>query len=203
MTLETVGNPEAILEQALAALNPGQWLTNLAPSDALLAAFNSLPAPIYVTDKEGVVIYFNTPCIAFAGRRPVPGRDRWCVTWKLYTDDGQFMPHDQCPMAVAIIERRRVRDLTAIAERPDGTRVRFMPYPTPLFDKGGEFCGAVNMLIDITDHRQASLLRAQATRCRWLSSQINDETTRQALFRLALDYESKADSLEEVTLRQN
>jgi hypothetical protein len=32
---------------------------------------------------------------------------------------------------------------------------------------------------------------------------MNDETTQRALFRLALDYESKADALEEVTLRQN
>jgi len=202
LTLE-IGNPEAILEQALASLNRSDWLSNPAPSDALFAVLDSLQAPIYVTNRQGVVIYFNTPCIAFAGRRPVPGKDRWCVTWKLYTDDGQFMPHDQCPMAIAIIQRRRVRDLTAVAERPDGTRVRFMPYPTPLFDQDGEFCGAVNMLIDITDHRQASLLRAQAMRCRRLSLQMNDETTQQALFRLALDYESKADALEEVALRQN
>lgn len=198
MSMESL-NPEVILEQALASLNHAE----AASSERLFAALDSLPAPIYVTDKDGVVIYFNPPCIGFAGRKPVPGKDRWCVTWKLFTDDGQFMPHDQCPMAVAVIERRRVRGLTAVAERPDGTRVRFMPYPTPLFDRNGEFRGAVNMLIDVTDARQASLLRAQALRCRTLSYQVNDETTQQALNRLALDYEARADALEQFAKGRN
>lgn len=189
-------NPEVILEQALGSLQQG--LADGPPSSSLLTALDSLPAPIYLTDKEGVVTYFNPPCIGFAGRKPVPGKDRWCVTWKLYTDDGQFMPHDQCPMAVAVIERRRVRGLTAVAERPDGTRVRFMPYPTPLFNDAGQFCGAVNMLIDITDARQASLLRAQAAKCRRLSFETSDEATQQALNRLALDYDAKADLLEDL-----
>ena len=188
-------SPEATLEQALATLDRSLWSEG-APSPSLLAALDSLPAPIYVTDKDGVVIYFNEPCIGFAGRKPVPGKDRWCVTWKLYTDDGQFMPHDQCPMAIAILERRRVRGLTAFAERPDGTRVRFMPYPTPLFDAAGAFAGAVNMLIDVSDNRQASLLRAQAVRCRRLAAMMNDETTQQALNRLALDYDAKAEAME-------
>lgn len=190
-------HPEAILEQALGLLNRVDWEREpTPPANVFLTALDQLPAPIYVTDKDGVVIYFNPPCTGFAGRKPVPGKDRWCVTWKLYTDDGQFMPHNECPMAVAILEQRNVRGLTALAERPDGTRVRFMPYPTPLFDKSGMFCGAVNMLIDITDRRQAMLLREQAARCRRLSVQIGDDTARQALVRLALDYEAKAGTLD-------
>lgn len=61
-------------------------------------------------------------------------QDRWCVTWKLFTNEGRPLPHDQCPMATAIRERRSIRGLTAIAERPDGRRVNFRPYRTPLFD---------------------------------------------------------------------
>ena len=44
---------------------------------------------------------------------------------------GEFLPHDQCPMATALKEGRPIRGLTAVAKRPDGTRVVFMPYPTP------------------------------------------------------------------------
>ena len=40
-------------------------------------------------------------------------------------------------MATAIKEKRVVRGMEAIAERPDGTRVPFEPYPTPLFDASG------------------------------------------------------------------
>jgi len=41
------------------------------------------------------------------------------------------------------------------AERPDGTRIPFLPYPTPLFDASGALIGAVNMLVDITERREA------------------------------------------------
>jgi PAS domain S-box-containing protein len=45
--------------------------------------------------------------------------------------------------------------MEAIAERPDGTRVPFEPYPTLLFNASGDLIGAVNMLIDITDRKHA------------------------------------------------
>jgi PAS domain S-box-containing protein len=162
----------------------------------LYAALEELPAPIYVTDAEGIVVYFNAPCIEFAGRAPVIGEDRWCVTWKLYTERGEFLPHDRCPMADAIIQKRPIRNVIALAERPDGTRVEFMPFPTPFFDDDGNIRGAVNVLIDITDHRQAALLRAQAQRCARLSESMLEGDVKDTLIRLARDYEAKARSLE-------
>lgn len=69
---------------------------------------DTLPVPIYVTNSEGVITYFNRACIAFAGRTPHLGQDSWCITWKLFTAAGEFLPHDQCPMAVAIREKRAV-----------------------------------------------------------------------------------------------
>src|SRR5262249_15327327 len=38
---------------------------------------------------------------------------------------------------------------------PDGTRVPFIPYPTPLFDASGTLTGAVNMLVDIRERKRA------------------------------------------------
>jgi PAS domain-containing protein len=111
-----------------------------------------LPLAIYVTDADGFISYFNPTCIDFAGRQPAVGRDRWCVSWKLYTDQGQFLPHDQCPMAVAIKTRQAVRGITAIAERPNGSRVSFLPFPTPVIDRNDELLGAVNILVMIADH---------------------------------------------------
>ena len=40
-------------------------------------------------------------------------------------------------------------DQVAVAERPDGTRVHFMPFPTPLHDTEDQLVGAVNVLIDL------------------------------------------------------
>ena len=58
-------------------------------------------------------------------------------------------------MALTLKERRPIRGMEAVAERPDGTRVPFIPYPTPLFDASGTLIGAVNMLVDITDRHEA------------------------------------------------
>jgi len=118
----------------------------------LLAA---IPAAIYTTDAQGRVTYFNDKAVELAGRVPVIGSDEWCVTWKLYWPDGTPLPHDQCPMAIALKEGRAIRDAEAVAERPDGTRVPFIPYPTPLRDAKGRITGAINMLVDISERKQA------------------------------------------------
>ena len=128
---------------------------------------DKLAAPIYLTDREGTLTYFNNACVGLAGRTPRVGTDKWCVTWKIYTTDGDYLPHDACPMAIAIRERRSIRGVEAIAERPDGTRINFMPYPTPLFDEGGNLAGAVNLLWDVTAKRRPecrTIVRVRASR---------------------------------------
>ena len=116
---------------------------------------DSLPAAVYVTDAAGLITYYNEAAAALWGRRPELGKDHWCGSWKLYWPDGRALPHDQCPMAIALREKRPVRGIEAVAERPDGVRVPFIPYPTPLYDLSGELVGAVNMLVDITDRKRA------------------------------------------------
>ena len=71
------------------------------------------------------------------------------------------MPHDECPMAIALKEGRIIRGAEAIAERPDGTRIWFTPYPTPLFDDAGNITGGINMLVDITERKQAEVAKAR------------------------------------------
>jgi PAS domain S-box-containing protein len=114
----------------------------------------ALPAAVYTTDAKGRICFYNKAAVAMAGRTPEPG-DEWCVTWRLYQLDGTPLPHDECPMAIALKENRAIRGVEAIAERPDGTRVPFIPYPTPLRDAEGNLIGAINMLVDITERKQA------------------------------------------------
>jgi len=178
---------EALLQTAMTALAGGEGLAG---------ALDALPAPIYVTDPEGLVTYFNTACVDFAGRTPAVGKDRWCVSWKLYTSEGVPLPHEACPMAEAIRGRKPVRGATAIAERPDGVRVTFMPLPTPLFDADGALAGAVNILIDVTEYRQVAELRDEARRCRRLAAGVTDKATIRTLKQMADEYEAKAQELE-------
>ncbi len=115
----------------------------------------ALPAAIYTTDAQGRITFYNKAAAELAGREPKIGSDEWCVTWRLFLPDGTPLPHDQCPMAIALRENRPVRGSEAVAERPDGTRVPFLPFPTPIQDQSGKLVGAVNMLVDISDRKGA------------------------------------------------
>ena len=52
-------------------------------------------------------------------------------------------------------EGRPIHGAEAAAERPDGTRVPFLAFPTPLRDRSGALTGAVNTLIDITERKRS------------------------------------------------
>jgi PAS domain S-box-containing protein len=117
--------------------------------------FAAIPAAIYTTDAEGRITYFNEAAVELAGRRPAIGIDKWCVTDTLYWPDGRAMAPEDNPLAVSLREGRPIRNAEAVAERPDGTRVPFIPYPTPLRDADGEIVGAIAMLVDISERKQA------------------------------------------------
>lgn len=182
--MTNITRAEALLDEVLGALSGDAWAVTL----------DRLDAPAYLTDKDGHVTYWNRACVVFAGREPKLGQDRWCVTWKIYTTSGDLLPHNACPMAVAIKQQRAVRNAVAIAERPDGSRRAFMPYPTPLFDEQGGLKGAVNLLIDVTDEQGPSL-RAQADRCRRLAKSVTDSKASRVLDDMAIGYERTAASL--------
>ena len=117
----------------------------------------ALPAAIYTTDAAGRITFYNEAAAELWGCHPELGKSEFCGSWKLYWPDGRPMPHGQCPMAIALKERREIRGMEAVAERPDGSFVHFVPYPTPLYDASGTLIGAVNMLIDISDRKRADM----------------------------------------------
>ncbi len=119
----------------------------------------ALPGAIYTTDAAGRITFFNEAAATLWGCRPELGRSEFCGSWKLYWPDGTSLPHDECPMALTLKAGKPVRGTTAVAERPDGSRVTFIPYPTPLFDDAGTLIGGVNMLVDITETNRADIAR--------------------------------------------
>jgi PAS domain S-box-containing protein len=132
----------------------GQPTDDVAGLEAIL---QSLPAAIYTTDPEGRITFYNEAAAELWGVRPEIHRSQFCGSWKLYWPDGTPLPHDQCPMAIALKQRRAINGQEAAAERPDGTRIPFLAYPTPLFDEVGELAGAVNMLVNISGRKSAEL----------------------------------------------
>ena len=176
---------QQLLDTALDALRNGEnWKSVL----------DELPMPVYTTDADGAVTYWNQSCADFVGREPRLGEERWCVTGQLYTMSGEPLPHDECPMARALQEKREIRNEIVIAERPDGQRVACRPYPTPYFDSDGNLEGAVNLLVDVT-HEQADALADQAARCRRLSRATHDEQASEILAHMARGFASTAAAL--------
>jgi PAS domain S-box-containing protein len=124
------------------------------------ALLEALPVAVYTTDSEGRITFYNDAAAELWGHRPQLG-SYWCGSWRLYWPDGRPLPHDECPMAVALKEGRPVRGIDAIAERPDGSRVRFLPFPTPLRDETGKLVGAINLLMDVSEQHEVSLQSAR------------------------------------------
>src|SRR4051812_17361627 len=127
----------------------------------------ALGVAVYTTDADGRITFFNDAAAELWGRRPEIGEE-WCGSFRLFWSDGSPMQHVECPMAIALRDDREVRGYEAIAERPDGSRVSFVPYPTPLHDASGALVGAVNVLVDVTQRRHAE----EALR---LSDAVKDE----------------------------
>jgi PAS domain S-box-containing protein len=146
----------------------------------------ALPAAVYTTDAAGHITFYNEAAAQLWGQHPELGKSEFCGSWKLYWPDGTPLPHDECPMAVALREKRPVRGMEAIAERPDGTRVPFIPFPTPLFDAAGTLIGAVNALVDITERHEADK-RIRESEARYRSIAAIVESSGDAILSKNLD----------------
>ena len=67
----------------------------------------------------------------------------------------------------------------------------FVPFPTPVFDAEGNFAGAVNLRMDVTEHRKPEYLRSQPERCRRLARTMTDSGTVETLL-MSVKYDEQA-----------
>lgn len=119
----------------------------------------SLPIGVYTCDAEGRIQMYNQAAVRMWGREPTAA-DRWAGWHRFYRPDGTLMAAEDGPMAVAMREGRAAEDRELIVERPDGTRRYVLAHPVPIVDEHGKVSGAVNMLVDITERKQAEETRA-------------------------------------------
>lgn len=113
-----------------------------------------LPAAIYTCTADGYIQQYNKAAADLWGREPEVGRDLWCGSFRIFHTDGSPMQLDECPMALTLKEGRPILGAEIIVERPDGGRRHVLPHPRPIFNDEGRMVGAVNMLVDITEHKQ-------------------------------------------------
>lgn len=135
----------------------GAGLMHSARPDDLANLIELLPAAVYTIDELGRIEHYNKAAVELWGRVPDRADEKWCGSWRLYHVDGRPMPHDECPMARAFQTGMPMHGEEAVAERPDGSRITFIAYPTPRFDTCGNVAGAINMLVDITERKTAEM----------------------------------------------
>ena len=102
----------------------------------------------------GFVNLYNKAAVKLWGREPELGKDLWCGSYEMYTLEGELLPHEECPMAPALREKRALT-AEAYVKRPDGTLRHVIANPQPIFDSAGNLTGALNVVIDITDRKEA------------------------------------------------
>jgi PAS domain S-box-containing protein len=124
---------------------------------------DTLPVAAYTCDAEGLITYFNERTVEAWGRRPKLNAsvERFCGSYRLYSSDGAQIPHGQCWMALAIKENKVYEGREIVIERPDGSRLTVLAHVNPFYNEEGKLLGAVNIVVDITDHKQAEAVMAQ------------------------------------------
>lgn len=114
-----------------------------------------LPMPVFITDTEGCLTYFNPAAVQFSERKPELGSDQWPGNWKFCYRNGKPMPHEKDPVAGILKEGGSINGEEVIAERPGGRRIWFEVYSSPLHDEQEKVIGGIHLLIDVTERKQA------------------------------------------------
>lgn len=124
---------------------------------------DTLPVAVYTCDADGLITYFNERAVEVWGRAPKLNDpvERFCGSYRLYSSDGALIPHDKCWMAHAIKENKVYEGREIVIERPDGSRLTVLAHANPFYSEAGKLLGAVNMLVDIADRKQAEAAMAQ------------------------------------------
>lgn len=116
----------------------------LADQDAI----DSIAVGIYVIELDGTLIICNKAAIAAWGRTPeLGGSEKYCGAHILRYPSGEIMPHEHAPPRVTILNGATVRNVDAICEQPDGTRLLALANIFPIRDVNtNNVIGAVNII---------------------------------------------------------
>jgi PAS domain S-box-containing protein len=115
-----------------------------------------MPFAIYTVDENGLVNLYNKAASDLWGLQPEIGKSAWCGSYEMYSLDGEFLPKDESPMAAALREKLAITE-EVFVKRPDDSLRHVIMSPQPVYDMHGAVTGALNVIIDITDRKEAEL----------------------------------------------
>lgn len=115
---------------------------------------DKMPVGVYTTDAEGYIDYFNQASVVAWGRTPEISKEQWCGSHKIIDDEGNIIPHEQCPMAYAIKNNVALSNIEGTLIRPNGEKRIFLVSASPFQDEEGKLVGAMNVMVDFTELKQ-------------------------------------------------
>jgi PAS domain S-box-containing protein len=163
MTLEPHSGPQANGSTKSAAADNADGMSALsllegdkgARHSSFLPIAHQLPIPIYITDRQGYIIYHNAAAAALWGYSPERGMVSWCGSERLFTRDGAPLAKEDSPMARALDIGGEVEAIEIVGQRRDGSRYTIVPHSRVLSDAQGKVMGAVHLLVDVSDRDRA------------------------------------------------
>lgn len=146
-------------------LTSGEVPRAFGPLDGLYRRLvEYLPEAVYCCDISGRIILYNEAAVQLWGRTPQLDTDRWGGAYRTHTPAGELLPPGHCPMALTILSGRNAGSAEVVIERPDGSKRFVLAHPQLIKNDVGDMLGGVNVIIDITDRKQAENLLHEADR---------------------------------------
>ena len=107
---------------------------------------DSLDTPIFITDTEGNLIFYNTPSEKILGQKfqdtgPMPVEE-WSTVFRPEDENGNEIPPEQLPLVISLRDQIPAQASFSILGL-DGTR-RFLSVTSfPIIGRGHRFLGAI------------------------------------------------------------
>jgi two-component sensor histidine kinase len=127
------------------------------------AVLDALPIGLYACDTDGQILRVNRKAVELWGQAPRlrDPAQRFCGSFRVETLDGQFIPPDQTPMAMAVLHGQAFDGAEAVVQNPDGRRWVARVNVAPLRDGDG-VVGAINCFQDVTrEHEMRQAMERQ------------------------------------------
>lgn len=115
----------------------------------------NLPIAIYTSDAEGYITLYNQAATRIWGDIPVLNKEKWCGSRKLYQSNGITSLPLENFSAECFLKAANKKEGEIIIEKETGERMHIQLHRIPSCNEDGKMSGAINMLVDITEQKNA------------------------------------------------
>ena len=120
------------------------------------ALLDALPVAVYTTNTAGIIDFYNEAAAVLWGQRPDLTDDMALGNWRIFWPDGRVFPYNCSPLDLAYPKN----EIEVVIRALDGQILPVVIYPKPLKNAAGQVVGSMNLMVDISDRKNAELKSA-------------------------------------------